>query len=300
MPDIGLRQLGETDAIRTLIVTGHTDIHHDWRTMTPLLANLLRETGRFDVRVTEEFRGAGPETLEPYDLVVLNYFGRFEPWGRAPEKRWGPRAEQALYDFVTAGKGVVVYHASLQMGEGWDDDFERMAGGVMRQHCSRRAPIPDFRLHVSSGHPITEGMPEFVPHYADDLYVNLQWAPGADVEVLVRGWDNPLRYTQVPEEWHALPGMGEEHALVWTNTFGEGRVFASGIGHGPEAVSYPSFRGLFLRGAEWAATGQVSIPLPEGFGEPAPDGDWWPVTLEPMVRAMWDERERDEREGVSA
>jgi hypothetical protein len=115
VPGIGRRVVAPAEAIRTLIVTGHTDIHHDWRTMSPMLAELLTSTGRFDVRITEEFRGAGPETLEPYDLVVLNYFGRFEPWGREPEIRWGRRAEQALYDHVAAGKGCVVYHASLQM-----------------------------------------------------------------------------------------------------------------------------------------------------------------------------------------
>jgi type 1 glutamine amidotransferase len=267
--------------------------------MSPMLAELLTSTGRFDVRITEEFRGAGPETLEPYDLVVLNYFGRFEPWGREPEIRWGRRAEQALYDHVAAGKGCVVYHASLQMGEDWDDDFERMAGGVMRQHCSRRAPIPDFRLHVTEpNHPVTEGMPEFIPHYDDDLYVNLEWAADSRVEVLVKGWDNPLRYTQVPAEWDALPGMGKEHALVWVNRFGEGRVFSTGLGHGPEAASHPSFRGLFVRGAEWAATGKVSLPLPEGFGEPAPDGDWWPTTLEPMVREMYESRQLQREAGA--
>ena len=209
MPDIGQRVLRSDDKLKALIVTGHTDIHHDWRTISPMLRDLLKETGLFDVRITEEFRGASAETLDEYDLVVLNYFGRFEPWSRAPEKRWGTSAEQALYDFVAAGKGVVVYHASLQMGAGWEDDFEAMAGGVMREHCSRRAPIDDFRLHVvAPDHAITAGMPEFMPHYDDDLYVNLQWAPGADVEVLVTGWDNPLRYTQVPEQWNALPGHG--------------------------------------------------------------------------------------------
>jgi type 1 glutamine amidotransferase len=167
-----------------------------------------------------------------------------------------------------------------------------MAGGVLREHCSRRAPIPDFRLHVVADHPITAGMPEFVPHYDDDLYVNLQWAPEAEVEVLVRGWDNPLRYTQVPDQWDALPGMGEEHPLVWTNRYGEGRVFATGIGHGPEAVSHSSFQGLFTRGAEWAATGKVTLELPEGFGEAAPEGDWWPTTLEPMVRSMYEQRKQ--------
>ncbi|GAA0248553.1 ThuA domain-containing protein [Cryptosporangium japonicum] len=292
MPGIGKRQLSDSDTIKTLIITGHTDIHHDWRTMSPMLAELLTGTGAFDVRITEEFRGASSETLEPYDLVVLNYFGRFEPWGHAPEKRWGTSAEQALYDFVAAGKGVVVYHASLQMGAGWGDDFEKMAGGVLREECSRRAPINDFRLHVKApDHPVTAGMPSSFPHYDDDLYVNLRWDPSADVEVLISGWDNPLRYTQVPSEWNALPGMGDEHPIVWTNRYGEGRVYATGIGHGPEAVSHPSFRGLFVRGAEWAATGKVTLGLPDGFGEPVPGGDWWPTTLEPMVREMYESRQ---------
>src|SRR3954470_19308762 len=97
----GRRQLGGgDDKLRALIVTGHTDIHHDWRTVSPLLADLLRGTGRFDLRISEGLRGPGPETLEPYDHVGLNDFGRFEPWGHAPEQRWGTRAEQALYDFV--------------------------------------------------------------------------------------------------------------------------------------------------------------------------------------------------------
>ena len=44
--------------IPTLIITGMTDVHHDWRSTTPALKELLEGTGRFDVRVTEEFRGA--------------------------------------------------------------------------------------------------------------------------------------------------------------------------------------------------------------------------------------------------
>ena len=92
----------------------------------------------------------------------------------------------------------------------------------------------------------------------------LHWAPDADVEVLVRGWDNPLRHTQVAEQWHAPPGMGEEDALVWTNRYGAGRVFATGIGHGPEALSYSSFQGLFTRGAEWAGRPAACSPSRRG------------------------------------
>jgi uncharacterized protein len=122
-----------------------------------------------------------------------------------------------------------------------------------------------------------------MPHYDDDLYVNLQWAPDADVEVLVTGWDNPLRYTQVPSEWNALPGMGEEHALVWTNRYGDGRVFASGIGHGPEAVSHPSFRGLAPGAASGPPPARSRSSCPRGSespsraatGGPPPSSRWF-------------------------
>ena len=53
MPDIGQRQLAGEDKLNALIITGHTDIHHDWRTVTPMLADLLSSTGLFDVRITE-------------------------------------------------------------------------------------------------------------------------------------------------------------------------------------------------------------------------------------------------------
>ena len=44
MPDIGQRVLKDDDKLTVLIVTGHTDIHHDWRTISPMLRDLLKET----------------------------------------------------------------------------------------------------------------------------------------------------------------------------------------------------------------------------------------------------------------
>src|SRR5512134_2355202 len=74
--------------IQVLIVTGQHV--HDWRGTTPVLKQILESTGRFEVRVNEEFRGAGPETLANYDLVVVNYYNRGE------KDRWGDRANGAL------------------------------------------------------------------------------------------------------------------------------------------------------------------------------------------------------------
>src|ERR1035438_6210004 len=57
--------------IQVLIITGQDK--HPWRETTPYLREILTQTGKFEVRVTEEFRGANAETLAPYDVAVLNY-----------------------------------------------------------------------------------------------------------------------------------------------------------------------------------------------------------------------------------
>ena len=47
--------------IQVLILTGQNG--HNWKGTTPLLRKILEDTSKFEVRVTEEVRGAGPETL---------------------------------------------------------------------------------------------------------------------------------------------------------------------------------------------------------------------------------------------
>ena len=78
--------------IQVLLITGQHV--HDWRGTTPILKQILESTGRFEVRINEEFRGAGPETLANYDLVVVNYYNRGD------KDRWGERANTALEAFV--------------------------------------------------------------------------------------------------------------------------------------------------------------------------------------------------------
>ncbi|HBY63222.1 MAG TPA: hypothetical protein DEH78_25655, partial [Solibacterales bacterium] len=49
--------------------------------------------------------------------------------------------------------------------------------------------------------------------------------------------------------------------------YGEGRVFATALGHDGPAVKTPTFVTTFTRGAEWAATGNVTIPIPPRLAE---------------------------------
>src|SRR5215831_9228984 len=98
--------------IQVLIVTGQDK--HPWRETTPYLREILTQTGRFEVRVTEEFRYANLETLAPYDVVVLNYSDE-----KLDIPSWSPAAKNALLAYVKSGKGVVVYHHSAASFQDW-------------------------------------------------------------------------------------------------------------------------------------------------------------------------------------
>jgi type 1 glutamine amidotransferase len=50
-----------------------------------------------------------------------------------------------------------------------------------------------------------------------------------------------------------------------TLAHGKGRVFHTTLGHDVVAMSCQVFATTLLRGTEWAATGEVTIPVPADF-----------------------------------
>jgi len=175
--------------LQVLIVTGQNIPAHDWRVNTPVLRKLLEDSGRFEVRVAEEFRGAGPETLAPYDVVVLNYDDN-----RKPELRWGERTDAAFLNYVRAGKGLVIYHFSTAAFEGWTE-FEKMCGANWRPNHGHHSARHDFTVDIKDKeHLVTRGMKTSFPQANDELYANLQWQPEGTYHVLATAWDDHSRY----------------------------------------------------------------------------------------------------------
>lgn len=262
------------DHLKLLIITGENSYEHDWTGVNNLLRAQLHATGRFDVRIIEDFSSATAATLEPYDVVLINYLGRWN-YTDEHEKRWGPVAEKALFDYVENGGGVVVYHASFNMGSPSWPEFERLAGGTMRPfQGSRRSPPNGFMVHVvDREHPVTSGMREYYWALNEDLYANMYWHPDAKIRVLAAAFDDAKSYAPekagpkypaelyTPDAMAQMAGINDEHPQVWTVEYGDGRVFCISLGHGPDTLQYDGTRGLIARGAEWAATGEVTIPV---------------------------------------
>jgi type 1 glutamine amidotransferase len=238
--------------LQALIVTGQNG--HDWRATTPSLRKMLEDTGRFEVRVTEEFRGASEATLAPYDVVIVNYFER-----RQPQWRWGSTAEKALETYVASGKGLVIYHFSTAAFDGWTE-YEKMCAGNWRPNNGHHSAPHDFEVVIKdAAHPITRGLKSFMQK-KDELYANLKWQPAGSYHVLATAYDDHALYRGKARQ--PIPGPGLHHPMLWTVDYGKGRVFTTALGHDAEAITSPGFIATFVRGAEWAATGNVTIPPP--------------------------------------
>lgn len=247
-----LAQTPSAPKIKVLILTGVNN--HKWEETTPALRKILEMTGRFEVRVNEEVRGNGPETFAPYDVLLLNYNDMKHsagPW-------WDDRARQAMLDFVRNGKGLVSYHASNNAFWGWDE-FDKLVGGTWRDTAGH-APKHTYTVKiVDPNNPITKDMPASFTETSDELYHGLSLQP--NIYILATAYDDPHNCGRNGKGC----GTGKDEPLIWTLKYGAGRVFQTALGHDVEAMRSPGFAATLVRGTEWAATGEVTIPVPPGL-----------------------------------
>ena len=102
-------------------------------------------------------------------------------------------------------------------------------------------------------HPITRGLPKAFMQSADELYCRLR-GPAENVTVLATAF--------APK---AKGGTDENEPMLMTIGYGKGRVFWTALGHAGEQLKSVAFIATFQRGAEWAATGNVTQAVPADF-----------------------------------
>lgn len=257
--------------LQLLIISGRNSYEHDWTGVNNLLRTQLQDTGRFDVRVTEDFDEGSLAMLKDYDVVILNYSSRWN-YADAEQHLWSARAFEALYQYVREGGGLVAYHSSFTWGRDLPE-YKRLVGATMQPGESRRAPPDAFMFElVDRDHPVTQGLRRYHWTFIEDMYTNMVFHPEAKIRVLATAHDSAEAYAPeragpkypaeayTPEKLAKMKGMNASHPQVWVQDYGKGRVFSITLGHGPDTLMYDGVRTLMARGAEWAATGKVTIP----------------------------------------
>ena len=234
----------QDEKIKCLIVTGdHRG--HDWKETTRILEEFLEDGDKIDVDVTATpATDLTKENLEKYDVVLLNYRPSNEP---PSGTEWSEENKEALLEAVKSGTGLVVYHfASIAFADPNWEEYERMIAGGWRTQ-GFHGPKHNFTVKKTSAeHPISEGLPAEFAHEIDELYQNSKMVEGN--LVLATAFSDP----NLPR------GTGKDEAVIWVNTFGEGRVYNNALGHDAVAIADPAFQQWLRRGVEWAATGEVT------------------------------------------
>jgi len=236
--------------LHAAVLTGANN--HDWPWTSKEIAGALTETGRFVVSVENDPAKflptlAVPRSKRGVEVLVLDYNG----------PRWGDAAERAFVDAVKAGLGVVVVHAANNAFVGWKE-YEQMVGLLWRDGAGHGDYHPFDVAITDATHPVTAGMRDLRQH-PDELYHRLVPGAGHDHRVLMTAFSDPAR-----------KGTGQAEPMVTAGSFGKGRVFHTTLGHTwPDVPASratwadPQLRLLVARGAEWAATGAVTLsPVP--------------------------------------
>ena len=262
---------GADGKLKAVVVDGLNN--HDWAAATAAIRNILEGTGRFTVDVA-----TWPKLPEfaRYDVVIDNFNGGYTDAGT----RWPPEAERALEAYVRGGGGLVVYHAANNAFLHWAE-FNRMIGLGWRDPGfgpslavgpnNRVITIPkgqglppghgprhDFEIFVRDpDHPITRGLPAHWLHPSEQL-THGQHGPAEGLTILTYAFSEVSR-------------QGEP--MDWVRQYGKGRVYTTMLGHTWKDEPNPNlddiyFQALLARGAEWAATGAVTLP---------PDLGWKPL-----------------------
>lgn len=241
------------EPIRALLITGHNN--HNWKYTSRVHADTLEATGRFDVDITDTPEKTLAEGLDGYRVFVLDYNDYGSP------RRWGPAAEAAFVKAVSDGAGVVAIHSADNSFDGWEE-YEKMLGLMWREGTGH-GPFHAFDVEwVDAEHPITKGLPDWKAH-PDELYHKLVNVRNSPYHLLARAMSATDK-----------GGTGRHEPMAYTLAYGKGRVFATPLGHvwtqSPDqvegrdsqkaSIADPMFKSLIARGAEWAATGGVTLP----------------------------------------
>ena len=226
----------ENTTYKTLIITGQNN--HNWKASSPVLKQILDETGLFDseIMITPD-KGGDMATFNPdfskYKLVVLDYNG----------DSWSDRTNAGFVDYVKNGGGVVIYHAADNSFPGWKE-YNEMTGlggwdgrnekdgpyvyykdnrlvtdtssGTGGSHGKRREFLVRTRI---TDHPVTKGLPGAWFHGNDELYSQLR-GPAKNMQILATAFADSA----------AGGGTMRDEPMLMVISYGQGKDFSYGYG----------------------------------------------------------------------
>ena len=218
----------------------------------------------------EEWKNWNPFTGR-HQAVVLNYNGR----------EWAQKTKESAVEFVRQGGGLVLVHAANNAFRNWDAYNEMIGlgwrpanfGDCIKWEVLKNKPYVacvdcssghgsrhPFQINVRQlDHPIMKDIPSTWMHGKDELYHNMR-GPANNLTILSSAYSNPKQ-----------GGTGEHEPITYEVKYGKGRVIITTMGHfWPSQTDWDGlhcvgFQTILARSVEYAATAQVTLPVPPEF-----------------------------------
>ena len=214
-----------------------------------------------------------------YDVIVSNL--------GAKSPNWSDVTKRAFADYMREGGGFVVVHAANNAWGDWHEYNEMIGLGAWGDRDSTSGPFVYYgeggrvvmdnsgQVCGSHGneheflvtareqeHPILKGLSMEWLHTQDELYDRMR-GPFKNATILATAYSDVEINAQPWEP--VLPGTGQHVPVLMSIEYGKGRIFHTTLGHFDYSMECIGFITTLQRGAEWAATGQVTQHPPDDF-----------------------------------
>ena len=203
---------------------------------------ILEENGRFTVDLTNSPDTLNLDYLHQYDAIISN-------WNSWPENdlRWPKEMEEGLIRYVKQGGGLVFFHAATSAFYQWPE-FQDIstAAWIDQTHHGENCPV--LVSIDNQAHPVTKGLSDF--YIFDELWID------ADQNESFQVLGSASKKDPSGEDSRQQPA-------IFVADYGDGRIFHTILGHDARALRNTGFRTLIMRATMWAATGEVSAPIPQ-------------------------------------
>jgi type 1 glutamine amidotransferase len=165
-----------------------------------------------------------PDWAKNFDVVVHN-----ECFSQISDKDFIERVIAPIRN----GTPLVIIHCAMHTFRDLKTDEWRECIGVTTRAHGPQQPLDVKNLKPT--HPIMIGFPEVWKTGKEELYA------------ILKVWPNTTPLAQA----YALDNK-KDHPVIWTNTFGKGRVFGTTIAHNNQTMSDPVYLDMLTRGLLWA------------------------------------------------
>lgn len=231
--------------IRALLVTG--GCCHDYEAQKKIISEGVSARANVVWTIVHEGKDrtdrvsiyAEPDWARGYDVVVHN-----ECYGAIEDVPYVERIARPHFEGVP---GVMLHCSTHSYRAAKTDAWRQAVGQSSMSHEKSRG----LEVKVTANdHPVMRGFPEVWRDPSDELYKNAKLWPNLVPLATAYGVETK-----------------QDHVVIWTNTYGKGRIFGTTLGHTNATMQDPVYLDLVTRGLLWACEklDENGKPLP-GYG----------------------------------